>query len=48
MFNYGCRKRRSVNNFNIEILKNINLKIQSIVFGGIGSKKKIKNMLKTF
>ncbi len=36
----------SVNNFNIEILKNINLKIQSIVFGGIGSKKKIKTCLK--
>ncbi len=35
----------SVNNFNFSILKKIDLKIQMIIFGGVGSKEKIKQCL---
>ena len=37
----------SINNFNVEILKNFNSKMQIIVFGGVGSDAKIKSCFKS-
>lgn len=36
----------SVNNFNVKILKNVNPRMQIIVFGGVGSDAKIKSCFK--